>query len=270
MDQLIDQGLSGGGIVPVAGGLAGAGVVVVSHQSIPHPRCQGRRRVVEDHEELADRRPQLRDGVLCRHRVIDRRRVQDASPSLESTGLAGHHLGVFEQAPGAIRSSQTIAQPDQHRGVERLGAGGHARRSLPAQVHLQAVTGLAIGQAFEGLQKRHRGQHPGRHRRATERRALVEVGEVVVAEQPVASIGQEPVERSLPEPVPENLPRVLESFLHHRRTQSHGRSLRRVGPEVVDPPLLLQQAPSAAGRTRATRARAPCRPGCGPVRRRDS
>jgi hypothetical protein len=59
--------------------------------------------------------------------------------------------------------------------------------------------------------------------RPAERRSLVEVGEVVVAEQPMSLVGQQPVDRAFPQPLAQDLPWVLEPLLRLRSAQRHAR-----------------------------------------------
>ncbi|MEO7837668.1 MAG: hypothetical protein ABIS21_08530 [Acidimicrobiales bacterium] len=80
-DQLIDESLSGSGVIPITGRLAGGGVVVVSGQCRPHPNGQGGGGVVEHHQQLADGGPQLGHGVLGGHRVIQRSGVEHPRPT---------------------------------------------------------------------------------------------------------------------------------------------------------------------------------------------
>jgi len=58
-----------------------------------------------------------------------------------------------------------------------------------------------------------RRHHPGRDGRPSRPGLLVEVGEVVIAKEPMTVVGQEPVDGTLLQPVAEDLPRVLEALL---------------------------------------------------------
>ena len=117
----------------------------------------------------------------------------------------GGGFGVLEQAPGTARSPQAVALAGEHRRVEGLGPGAQAGGGLPTQVHLQAVTGLAVREPLEGLQDHGRGQHPGRHGRAPPGRGAVQVGEVVVGEDAGTFVGQQAVDRALPQTVAQQL-----------------------------------------------------------------
>ena len=44
-----------------------------------------------------------------------------------------------------------------------------------------------------GLQQHHRGHHPRRHRRASQRRALEQIGEILIAKQRITVLGQRPI-----------------------------------------------------------------------------
>ena len=234
MHQRVDQLFACGGIVPVTRRLAGRRVVVITLQRRPHPRRQRRRQVVQHHQQLADRGPQLGHGVLGGHRVIQRSGVQHPGPALHGARFAGHHLGVLEQAPRPRRGSQPVALADQHRRMKRLRPGVDPGRRLPPQIDLEPIRRLPIRQALMRLQHHDRGQHPRRHRRPPPRRGRVEVREVVVREQAITEVRQQPVDRPLPQPVTQDLPRVLEPLLHHRHTQRHPPSLFSRDSPAVD------------------------------------
>ena len=97
--------------------------------------------------------------------------------------------------------------------MERHVAGVDPAGRLPAQVEAEPVDRLGVAQALEGLEDHHRRHHPGRDGRSSPRRLRVEIGEVVVAEEPLSVIGQQPVDRTLLQPIAEDLPRVLEALL---------------------------------------------------------
>ena len=82
--------------------------------------------------------------------------------------------------------------------MERPVAGVDPGGRLAAQVELETVGGFGVAQPFEGLEEHHRRHHPGRNGRSPPHRLLVEIGEVVVPEELVTVIGQEPVDRTLP------------------------------------------------------------------------
>ncbi len=73
-------------------------------------------------------------------------------------------------------------------------------------------------------------------------RIAVEVGEVVVGKQPVALIGQQPVDGALTQPLAQDRPRVLEPLLHLRHAQGHGEILISPFARVVDPPAITSAA----------------------------
>ena len=115
-------------------------------------------------------------------------------------------------APGA----QAVALADEGRRVEGLGSEVDAAGRLPAEVDLQAVGCFAIRQPLEGLQHHHGGDQARRDRRSPPHRVRVEVGEVVVGEEAISLVGQQPVDRALAETIAEDLARVLEAVLHQR------------------------------------------------------
>ena len=163
--------------------------------------------IVKHYQQFPDGRPQLGDGVLGGHGVIERGGVEHPGPVAHGTGVAGDGPGVLKEAPGTTRSPQAVALAGEDRGMEGFGPGAQAGSRLPAQVHLQPVTGLPVREAFEGLQDHGRGQHPGRHGGAAPGRGAVQVGEVVVGEDAGAFVGQETVDRALPQTVAQQLPR---------------------------------------------------------------
>ena len=105
--------------------------------------------------------------------------------------------------------------------MEGLVADVDAGRRLPAQVEAEPVDGLGVAQAFEGLEDHDRRHDPGRDGRASPDGVQVEIGEVVVAEEPMAVVGQEPIDRTFLQPITEDLPRILEALLDFRPTECH-------------------------------------------------
>ena len=71
--------------------------------------------------------------------------------------------------------------PDQHRGVKSPRAHRQTRRGCPTQIKRQPVTGLPIRKPLIGLQQHHRGHHPRRYRRTSQRRAFEQMGEALMA-----------------------------------------------------------------------------------------
>lgn len=197
-DQRVDERLLRLGIVPVADRLARTRVIVIAGQHRPHPDRQGAIAMIQRPQQLADCGAQLRHRVLGGHRVVDRRRVEHPHPLAHQPGLDGHRLDVFEQPPRPFPYPQPVPQTDQGRRVERHRRSVDPSRGLPGQVPLQAVARLLVRQALMGLEQHHRGQHPRRDRGATPSRLLVQVCEVVVTEEPVAVIGQQPVDPPQP------------------------------------------------------------------------
>ena len=212
-DEGIDEGLAGGLVVPVARGLADSVVLVVAHEGGADHRGESAGGLLEGDEQLADGGPQLGDGVLGGHGVIERGRVEHPGPALHRPGVLRQHLGVFEEAPGTIRGPQAVALTDERGRMEGHVAGVDAAGRLPAQVEAETVGRLGVAQAFEGLEQHHSRHHPGRDGRSSPHRLRVEIGEVVVTEELVAVIGQEPVDRTFLQPITEDLPRVLEALL---------------------------------------------------------
>ncbi len=92
-------------------------------------------------------------------------------------------------------------------------AGVDPRGRLPAQVEAEPVDRLGVTQALEGLEHHDRGHHPGRDGRSPPGRLGIEIGEVVVAVEPLSVVGQQAIERTLLQPIAEDLPRTLEALL---------------------------------------------------------
>ena len=98
--QSVDQGVSSGGVVPVTGGLAQGGVIVVAAQHGADLASQLRS---QGGQHLADGGAQLGDGVLGGHRVVEGGGVEHPGPVLEHSRLPGGHQRVFVQAVLPIR-----------------------------------------------------------------------------------------------------------------------------------------------------------------------
>ena len=228
-DQGVDQGFARRLVVPVARRLADGGVLVVAQQGGADRPGQWAAGLIEGGEQLADGGAQLGDGVLGGHGVMQWSRVEDPGPVLERPGLFGHHLGVFEETSWACRGAQAVALTHERGRMERLVAGIDPGGRLPTQVKAETVGGLGVAQALEGLEEHHRRHHPGRNGRSPPHRLLVEIGEVVVPEELVAVIGQEPIDRTLLQPIAEDLPRVLEALLDLRPTECHASNSGRPG-----------------------------------------
>ena len=113
--------------------------------------------------------------------------------------------------------------------MERRVAGVDAGGRLPAQVEAETVGGLGVAQALEGLEEHHRRHHPGRNGRSAPYGLLIEIGEVVVTEEPLTVVGQEPIDRTLLQPITEDLPRILEALLDLRPTKCHASNSGRPG-----------------------------------------
>ncbi len=96
---------------------------------------------------------------------------------------------------------------------------------LPAQVEAEPVDRLGVAQALEGLEHHDGRHHPGRDGRSSPGRLGIEIGEVVVAEELVAVVGQEAIERTHLQPITEDLPRALEALLDFCPTKCHGQIL---------------------------------------------
>jgi hypothetical protein len=220
----------------------------------PHLPGQRAAGPIQPGQHLADRRPQLGDGVLGGHRVQHRRRVQHPRPALHRTRRPGHHLGVLKQPPRPGRGPQPIAHPHQHRRVKRPAPGICPGRRLPAQVELQPVTGLPVAEPLKGLQQHDGGHHPGRHRRPALHRPGVQVREVAIGEHHLAVIGQQPVKGTLPKPLTQQLPRIVKTLLNLCPAQRHrtifpGQRILRsrdTQPARARTTRLLQHRPSTA------------------------
>ncbi len=95
--------------------------------------------------------------------------------------------------------------------MEALIAGVDPAGSLPAQVEAEPVDRLGVAQALEGLEEHHARHHPGRDGGPPPLRVLVQIGEVVVAEEPLTVVGQQAIKRPFLQPIAQDLPRILEA-----------------------------------------------------------
>jgi hypothetical protein len=87
------------------------------------------------------------------------------------------------------------------------------RGGFPPQIKRQPVTRLPIRQSLVGLQQHHRGHHPRRHGRTPQRRALEQIGEILVAEQHSAMLSQQPIDTALGQLITHQQQHVIESAL---------------------------------------------------------
>ena len=235
MNQLVDQRLPGGFVVPVTGRFARRGVIVVAASASRTCSASGASVLASTINSL---RIAARSWVTVSWVATASYTGVESSTRarpLSAPDLLGHHPGVFEHAPLPTTGPQPVALTHQSRRMERLIAQVHTGRRLPAQIHLQAVARLPIRQALEGLQHHHRGHHPGRDGRPTPHRVGVQVGEIAVGKDAMALIGQQPVNRPLRQPLTQHLAGILETGLSHRLTKSHTASIRHPHTQVVDP-----------------------------------
>jgi hypothetical protein len=72
-----------------------------------------------------------------------------------------------------------------------------------------------------GLQQHHRGHHPRRHRRASQRRALEQIGEILIAKQRITVLGQQPIHAALHQLIAHQQQHVIESALPILTPQRH-------------------------------------------------
>jgi len=73
---------------------------------------------------------------------------------------------------------------------------GQTRRHLPADPVAQGPGGVAVGQALEGLEHHHGGDHVGRNRRSPPTRGE-QIGEQLIGEQRLPVIGEERLHAAL-------------------------------------------------------------------------
>ena len=99
-------------------------------------------------------------------------RVEDPGAALHRPGLFRHHLGVFEEAPRAIRGAEAVALADERGRMESHIAGVDPAGRLPAQVEAEPVDRLGVAQALEGLEDHDARHHPGRDGRSSPDRFL--------------------------------------------------------------------------------------------------
>ena len=220
----VDEGVTGGGVVPVDLGLGRAGVVVPARHGLAHVGCQF---VVGHLEQAPDGRADERDGVHGGHRVIERGRVEDALAS-DEPGLFGGVTGDVEDPVGMFGAPQALAHVDEDGvGEARPSLGvvaADAGRVAPAVVEAVALDRLAVREAFKALEHHDHGDDRGRHRAS----ALVveEIAEGLVGEEPIALAVQEGIDRVRFERLVAEPGHVVEQVaLLVRHTERHG-SLR--------------------------------------------
>ena len=211
--QRIHQRFTGFRVVPVARRFAQGGVVVVAGQRRAHRARQLRVGLVGGGEHFADRRAQRDHRVLGGHRIKQRRGINHPAAPPQQPRRPRGGVDILEQPPRPIRGTQPVAHPDQHRGVKRSRPHRQPGGGFPAQVKCQPVTGLPIRESLVGLQQHHRGHHPRRHRRASQRRAFEQVGEVLIAEQRITVLGQQPKYAALHQLITHQQHHVIESAL---------------------------------------------------------
>ena len=124
-DQRVDEGVAGGAVVPIAGRLTRRRRSRRRGPTPPAPARPAPRRPAPP--AACGSRPQLGDGVLRRHRVVDRRRVQHPRPVPEHARLAGHDPGVLQEPP---RTGPTPAAGSAGRPAPSDGTP-HSRRRHP-------------------------------------------------------------------------------------------------------------------------------------------
>ena len=160
----VDEGVTGGGVVPVDLGLGRAGVVVPALHGLAHG---GGQFGIGHLEHAPDGRADESHGVHGGHRVIERRRIQHALAS-DEPGLFGGVTGDVEDAVGMFGAPQALAHVDED-GV------GEARPPLsvvttdsggvtPPVVEAVALDRLAVREPFEALEHHDHGDDRGRHR----------------------------------------------------------------------------------------------------------
>ena len=106
---------------------------------------------------------QHRCGVLGRHRVIYRHRVQHP-PLRQRPRRAGRVQHRVEDPPRLLRGRQPGPHPHQHRVAEPPAVDVEApAREPPAQIELESRDRLTIRQPEPALQHHHSSHHPRRH-----------------------------------------------------------------------------------------------------------
>ena len=220
-DQRVDEGFPGCGVVPVARWFTHRGVVIVAGQPRPYRGRQRRVGAIGCGEHGADACPHLDDRVLGGHRVEERGGIQNSASAPQQSGRPRGGVDVVEQPPRSIRSAQPVAHPDQHGGMESPRAHRQPRRSLPPQIERQPVARLPIREPLIGLQQHHRGHHPGRYRRAPQRRAFEQINEILITEQRRTMHREQPIHTALGEPIIDQQHHVIEPDLPILTSQSH-------------------------------------------------
>ena len=106
---------------------------------------------------------QHRCGVLGRHRVIYRHRVQHP-PLRQRPRLTRRDQHRVEDPPRLLRGRQPGPHPHQHRVAEPPAVDVEApARETPTQIELESRDRLTIRQPEPALQHHHARHHPRRH-----------------------------------------------------------------------------------------------------------
>ena len=138
----------------------------------------------------ADRRDQLGDGVLGRHRIRQHRGVDRPAPAaFQDPGLLNHLLDRTADAVRALGSRQPPPPVHQGRRVEPAMIEREPARRLPPQITAGRLGRLGVGVIMQHLQHHHRGHHARRDRRPPPPRRE-QVREVLIGEQ-LAPVGRQ-------------------------------------------------------------------------------
>ena len=202
VDQVTDQGLLRGRVIPVDRRLTRLAVV-------QRARRRDHRAGARHHPgHLPDRRHQLRDGVLGRNRVIEDRRVHaPLPPPGQDPGLRDHLRDRVKHPVRAAGGGDPLTPVHQRGRVKAQLQQRPAARHFPPQVELQRIRGLGIGQVKQFLEHQHRPHQVRRQRRAARPRREQVSGETI-REQLTAVLSQEPEHAARRHQVPGHLPGV--------------------------------------------------------------
>jgi len=160
-DQCAHQLVTGLGIVPRAGRLAGIMVVVMSAKD---HHGGGR----DEPTHPADGPNQLGYCVLGSDRIVQQGRVpRPAMPTLEDSSLGDHHPDRLKDALGLPGGPKPAAPQGQHRGMKALVGQGQPAGDLPGDVLPELAGRLPVRQPLQRLQRHDRGHLIGRDRRST-------------------------------------------------------------------------------------------------------
>ena len=254
-------------VVPVRRPASRAG----ARSRTPTPRAAARPRRASSArdgvDQLAHRGADQRDRVLDRRRAEHRRGVDDLlDRALQQPELGGQLERALEHDPFLAVQQQPRAELDQARRVKPGMIDRQIQRDLPAQIKPQRLHRAPVREPVAIGQQQHLGQQARRDRRAPPARRIA-LGEVLVADDPIAVLGQQRVDRALRPTAPRTTPRQrTPADVRSRQASTTLRNRRFTAKSTVQTGRIPRRhAPtfSAVSDEFAPLGRAPLPPGAG-------